>query len=228
MKDIFLIDADDTLFDFHASSTLAVKEAFKKCNIEWKEEYMSVYRQVNGELWAKLERQELTRDELMENRFSIYLAVLGLPADGKELNRHYVECVSNTPMYYEGAESFLATLAKKGRVYIVTNGTRDIQRARFDIAKLWEKVDGVFISQIVGYDKPDPRYTAHVETHIDGYTKARAVWIGDSLSADIQAANDANITSIWYNRLEKPLTGNAKPDFTAKNFEEILEILENI
>ena len=228
MKDIFLIDADDTLFDFHASSTLAVKEAFKKCNIEWKEEYMPIYRQVNGELWAKLERQELTRDELMENRFSIYLSVLGLPADGKEMNRHYVECVSNTPMYYEGAEDFLATLAKKGRIYIVTNGTRDIQRARFDIAKLWEKVDGVFISQIVGYDKPDPRYTKYVETHIEGYTKERAVWIGDSLSADIQAANDANITSIWYNSLEKPLLGNAKPDFTAKNFEEILEILKNI
>ena len=63
---------------------------------------------------------------------------------------------------------------------------------------------------------------------IENFDKERAVWIGDSLSADIRTANEAGITSIWYNPKQKTATGEVKPDYSVQNFTEILQILENI
>ena len=87
-------------------------------------------------------------------------------------------------------------------------------------------MDGVFISQTAGADKPDKKFTDYVLARIKDFSINRAVWIGDSLSADIRAANDANITSIWYNPQKTPLpTNEAKPTYVVGDFEEILSIL---
>lgn len=230
MKNIFLVDADDTVFDFHGPAEKAIEFAFNECGIEWKKElYAGIYRTVNNGLWESLERKEISRDELMDRRFPLFLSVLGIvDKDGRKVNERYIEYLSSHPVYFDGAESFLSWLRERGKVYIVTNGTESIQRERFTIAGLWEKTDGVFISQSTGYDKPDYRYTQFVSEHIEDFDKERAVWIGDSLSADIRAANDAGITSIWYNPKEKTLVGDNKPDYTVKSFAEIMQILENL
>ena len=228
MKNIFLVDADDTLLDFHGVSEIALKEAFLLSDIEWKEEYLTKYRQINEGLWQALERKELSRAELMDRRFHIYLAHLGFEkVDATAFNERYIRILSTRPVYIEGAEEFLSALRELGRVYIVTNGTADIQRSRFSICKLYEKADGVFISQEAGYDKPDKRYTDYVVSRIEGFDKERAVWIGDSLSADIQAANDAGITSIWFNPHKKDRKGYI-PDYEGGNYQKILDILHEI
>ena len=115
-----------------------------------------------------------------------------------------------------------------GGVFIVTNGTEYIQKSRFSISKLYSYAEDVFISDSIGYDKPAKGYTDYVIEHINGFDREKAVWIGDSLSADIKAANDAGIASIWFDRSEKTLEKEIKPDYIAKNFEEVLEILRKI
>ena len=59
------------------------------------------------------------------------------------------------------------------------------------------------------------------------FQREKAVWIGDSLSADIKAANDAKIASVWFNPSKKSLSGVVKPDYIAHNFQEVLNILRN-
>ena len=39
MKDIFLVDADDTILDFHASSAVALKKAFEGFSIPWENSF---------------------------------------------------------------------------------------------------------------------------------------------------------------------------------------------
>ncbi len=65
MKDIFLVDADDTLLDFHGVSGKALQAAFAKSDLPWKEEYLPLFREVNDGFWQALERKELTREQLM-------------------------------------------------------------------------------------------------------------------------------------------------------------------
>ncbi len=229
MKDIFLVDADDTILDFHRASAVALRAAFEGSGIAWKDEYLAQFKKINGGLWECLERKELTRKELMERRFHIYLAHLGLNEyDGDAFNQIFLQHLATHPLYIDGAQDFLRILNDMGRVYIVTNGTAWIQKSRFDIAGLWEYAQEVFVSDLIGHDKPAREYTEYVFSHIPQFEKEKAVWIGDSLSADIKAANEAGITSVWFNPNKKVAIGEALPDYTAEGFEEILRTLKSI
>ena len=46
--------------------------------------------------------------------------------------------------------------------------------------------------------------------------------------ADIKAANDAGICSIWFNPRRQSRTGEIVPDYEVTSFNEILEILKRI
>lgn len=225
------MDADDTLLDFHGASNVALIEAFEKCNLTWREHYAVEYKKCNDGLWEALERKELTRQELIEKRFSLYLSLLGIEnadAIGTAFNEYYLSALSKSPKYMDGAEAFLQRLKKLGKIYVVTNGTAWIQKSRFERSRLWDYIDDAFISQEVGADKPAKAYTNYVLSHIPNFTKERALMIGDSLSADIKMANDAKITSIWFNPENKPIKPTALPDYTAQNFTEILEIIQSL
>ena len=226
MKDIFLVDADDTILDFQGASLAGLQEASTACGIEWCAENEKIFHTVNDALWEALERRELTREELLQRRFPLYFSALGVEADANKFNEIYIHALATSPVYVEGAERLLKTLRSYGKIYIVTNGTAKVQRSRFVIAKLNERVDGVFISQDVGYDKPAVEYTNYVISRIEGFEKERALWIGDSLTSDIRPAKEAGITSVWFNPKNKPQNGKATPDYTVLSLDEIAELLK--
>lgn len=225
MNKIFLVDADDTILDFHGVSALALRASFSALNIPWQDWYLSEYKRINNELWQALERRALTRSDLMSKRFHWYLAEIGLTeVDGDAFNKEYLHYLSTNPVYFDGAEDFLRTLNAVGRVYIVTNGTYTIQKSRFDISKLWDYAEEVFISEKIGCDKPGKGYSDYVVAHIPNFDKKNCYWIGDSLSADIKAANDLGVTSIWFNPQNKSLNCDIVPDYNVQNYDEILKI----
>lgn len=224
--DTFLVDADDTILDFHASSRAALEAAFVSFKKSWKEEYADEFFAFNDILWLKLERKELTRARLIEERFPLYLENLGFDdIPGDKFNKKYLDYLAKHPVYMPGAEAFIAALHRSGRVYIVTNGTYSIQKSRFDIAKLWNYAEDAFISEKIGCDKPGKAYVDYVVGHIPDFDRDKTVWIGDSLTADIKAANEAGIDCIWYNPADKSTEGKAFPDYEADSYTEILEIL---
>ncbi len=225
MKNIFLVDADDTILDFHGASALALQNAFEESGIAWQDVFLSEFKKINAGLWEALERKELTRKELMDTRFHIFLSYMGLEVDADKFNQTFLHHLATHPIYLDGAEEFLQKLGRLGRVYIVTNGTAWIQKSRFDIAKLWGYAEDVFVSDTIGFDKPAKEYTQYVMEHIPDFNKNDAVWIGDSLSADIKAANEGGITSIWYNRHKKLPVGE-QPDYIVEEFSEIFNLLK--
>ncbi|MBQ4052924.1 MAG: HAD hydrolase-like protein, partial [Clostridia bacterium] len=72
------------------------------------------------------------------------------------------------------------------------------------------------------------RYTEYVVSHIEGFEKANAVRIGDSLSAEIKGANEYGIESIWYNPKGKTGDKTMIPTYESASFQGILEILKRI
>jgi 2-haloacid dehalogenase len=225
--DTFLVDADDTLLDFHASSHGALIAAFENFHIQWREEYADEFFTFNDLLWQRLERKELTRERLHAERFPAYLKRLGIKGvDGGEFNKQYLSYLATHPVYMAGAEEFLKTLSGAGRVYLVTNGTYWIQRSRFQILGIMQYVQEAFISESIGCDKPRKAYTDYVLTHIPDFQKDKTVWVGDSLSADIKAANDAEIDCVWFNPTKKSANGKDLPDFEAETYAKILDILQ--
>ena len=68
-KDIFLVDADDTILDFQKASANAIQDAFSYFGVQWEDRFATEYKLLNDELWERLERKELTRDRLHAIRF---------------------------------------------------------------------------------------------------------------------------------------------------------------
>ena len=60
-----LFDVDDTLLDFHAAQDQALDQLFTSVDIEPTATVKHAYATYNQGLWEKLERNEITRDELM-------------------------------------------------------------------------------------------------------------------------------------------------------------------
>ena len=59
--------------------------------------------------------------------------------------------------------------------------------------------DAIFISEEIGYQKPKKEFFDYIEESIDGFSKDKAIVIGDSLSSDIKGAIEAGIDSCWFN-----------------------------
>ncbi len=228
MKRIFLVDADDTILNFHDASKAALRFAFEERGVLWSDSLLTEFKKINGGLWEALERRELTRAQLMERRFPIYLKHLGYTqTDANAFNDSFLKHLATHPLYIEGAENFLRELRKRGRVYIVTNGTGWIQKSRFDISKLWSYAEDTFVSDTIGYDKPAKEYTQYVVAHIPDFKRENAVWIGDSLSADVKAAKEGGITSIWFNPQGKVASNDLRADYSAASYEEILRLIDD-
>lgn len=85
MKDIFLLDIDETLFDFPREEREALCRALEKRGIPPTEEMTARYHAINESYWKKLERGEITRARLVVERFEVFLREYGRADSPEEL-----------------------------------------------------------------------------------------------------------------------------------------------
>jgi 2-haloacid dehalogenase len=106
----------------------------------------------------------------------------------------------------------------------VTNGVLETQEKRLEMSGINKYVDGVFISEEIGWQKPTIQYFEHCFAHIPGFDREKAIIVGDSLSADIQGGINAGITTCWYNPEGKHDRG-MKIDHEVRTLAEVWDIL---
>jgi len=225
--DTFLLDADDTIFDFKAAAAEALKNSFEECSLPYSDKVYSSYMRINDELWKKLERKEINQTELKALRFTAVLKELGIDFSGLRMNEIYVKNLGECAVFFSGAEEFLAALSKMGRIYIITNGFKAVQERRLKKFRIERFAQGVFVSEEVGANKPDIRYLEYVRERVPSFNKQKTLIIGDSLTSDIALANAGDIDCVWYNTAKKPITGGKKVTFSAASYGEILSFIKN-
>lgn len=220
---IFLLDADDTLFDFTACCRNALRRAMEKCGMVCREGYHLQYLEINNAQWRRLERGEITRARLFAERFVLFLQKIGEPtARAAALNEAYVSALSEECVPFAGAKSFLRELSGMGRVYIVTNGAAFIQKGRFEKSGFGQYFAGVFISEQAGAYKPSLRFYEYVAAHIPDFIKEETLLIGDSLTSDMALAAAAGLDAVWFNPEGKPLPAGAGGFFEARGYADVL------
>ena len=219
---VILFDVDDTLLDFPKTERAALCEAFMLSKIELDDEKIKVYQKINYELWRALERNEITRDELMVRRISDFADVYGFDIDAEKTAQDYLLALGSRVFFIEGARELLAALYGKVKLYIVTNGLACVQHSRYKLSGFDKIFDGMFISQEIGANKPDTRFFEYVAEHIDGFEKERALIVGDSQTSDIAGGIAFGIDTCWYS----PSNARAKfePTYTVKSLSEVLDI----
>ncbi len=222
------IDLDDTIFDFHKAEKTAIASTLEKIGIEPKESTLKRYSEINRKMWQRLELGELTRKEVLIERFRALFDELEVFKDPYETKKIYEEKLAIGHYFIEGAEEVLDTLFGKYRLFIMSNGTAHVQDSRIassDIPKYFEEI---FISEKVGFNKPAIEFFDACFSTIKNFSKDESIIIGDSLSSDIRGGKNAGIKTCLFNPDKKPITGALTPDFEIASLKELPKLLENI
>ena len=224
MRNNYLLDADETILDFLRSSRESFAQAMAWAGMARFASDYEKFRAVNDALWKAYERGEVTKSRLVVERFARFFAAEGVEADAAAVNGRYFGTLCATGYLLPGAAEFLRALRARGKVYLITNGTPAAQYGRLASLGLENFFDGIYISDEIGYKKPDVRFFAYLLER-EKIGRENCLVIGDSLSSDIAGANNAGIRCIWYNPSGRAAEG-AAPDYTAKSYREILRLAD--
>lgn len=194
---VLLSDADGTLFDFSKGEAVAIAQTLRRFGLPDDAETIALYARANDAQWKKLERGETTSQRVRIDRFSDFLALGGFEGDAQALCDDYVERLGRQRWLLPGALELCRTVSARMPIYLVTNGISSVQRSRLAGCGLEPYLAGIVISEEIGASKPDPRMLWEA-LRMAGCEPGEAVLLGDSITADIAAANRAGIQSILY------------------------------
>ena len=218
-----LLDNDNTVMDFSAAEAKALIDLLAFFDLPTDEKTVHTYQELNEALWKALERGETTQPKLKVERFRQLLEVLGRTDIAPEdMAAKYTTMLASHPDLLPGAEDFIRALQGKVKMAIVSNGLSAIQRGRLGLCPLAPMFDAIVISEEVGVAKPDPKLIEVALDMLGCKDKSQAVMMGDSLSADIKAAVNAGVDSIFFS----PKGSESDlPTYTVRNHAEALAIL---
>ena len=223
--DIFLMDADDTLLDFSADATDALKATFEMHGVPYSEEIQEIYEKHNRYCWDMFEQKKMTRDELSYKRFELFFDEMGMKKDGREIHRDFMHNLSKTGHMLPGATDLLQSLSKIGRVYILTNGFAVSQNGRMVNSGIMDYAKAMFISEELGAQKPDKEYFDICFDQIPDFDKSRALMIGDSIASDMLGGINAGVSTCWYNPTGKANAKGLPITYNIQTYRQLMDII---
>ncbi len=204
MKNL-LIDLDHTLWDTDGNCIATWKLMYGKYGLSEAfpdfDQLCRTYLKINENLWAQLPSGRVTMEFVRTERFVRTLLSGGI--DNRELaqklSAEFMDEMQKGTRLMPYARETLQTLRHEGyTICIATNGLHDVQTSKMTAANIMEFVDHLFVSDTVGYMKPDVRFFNHILQTL-GCRPTDCIMIGDNPLADIMGAQSANIRTIWYN-----------------------------
>lgn len=222
---ILLWDIDGTLLNFGMAEKYAIRKCFDIFGLgTCTDEMLARYSAINSRYWERLERRELTREQVLAGRFEEFFAGEGIAFDKiSEFNGAYQIHLGDRVFFNDDGYGLVKSLKGRVKQYAVTNGTSIAQKRKLKQSGLDELLDGVFISEAVGADKPNPAFFNAVWEKIGAYEPDHTAIIGDSLTSDIQGGNNAGIQCWWYNPAGKVNDKGLRVDREMRSLQEIRE-----
>ena len=227
MIEFLFLDLDDTILDFHRAEREAISETFRSFGLEPTEEVLSRYHEINIRHWQMLERGELTRDQVLVNRFGVLFDSLGMEADPTLCARIYEHNLGEKHYFLPGAKEAVQTLHGKYRLFLASNGTACVQHSRLTASGLYPYFEQVFISQELGVNKPSLDYFQACFGKISDFDPAKAIMVGDSLSSDIQGGINAGLPTVWVNPGHEKARG-VTPDYEIESITQLDALLQTL
>lgn len=203
-----LWDVDGTILDFLASEAFAVRSLFEKYDLgPCTDEMLEEYSAINVKHWQMLERGEMTKPEMLVNRFREFFSNHGLDASVAEaFNADYQPALGDHCVFVQHAWEVLQEQKASGAFVLaaVTNGTKIAQTKKLRVTELDQVFDGVFISEDMGFEKPAAEYFDRVCDALGVADRSECLIIGDSLTSDMRGGFNAGIDTCWFNPKKKP------------------------
>ena len=223
-----LFDADNTLLDFDENERVSLTETFTHFGLPCDDATLRLYHRINLMYWEMLSRKEIGRDELLIKRFGTLFERLGIDADPVAVENRYREGLGRGCQVVKGAMEVCAELRGEYRLYIITNGVAKTQHDRLEGSGLAGYMDGIFISDEIGYNKPDRGFFDHVAENIEGFDPERALVVGDSIFSDIRGGVEYGLDTCWLNVYHEENTSEFKPTYEIRDIVELPVLLRDL
>ena len=220
-----LLDLDGTLLDFNSGEKNSFREAVKHYtgyvinDIEAKK-----FSEINEYYFQEYRKNNMTRDEFHYNRFEEMKNYLNLDFDPKLVDEYYIKTLKYQADIYYDVKEILEYLYGKYELYVVSNGMSEVQMKKLELAKIDKYFKKYYISELVGYNKPDLGFFEYVYHDINDMDKSQYVIIGDRLDSDILGGNNFDIKTIYINR-NKFIDDKIIPDIMIDSLIELKSIL---
>ena len=228
MYEFLFLDLDDTILDFKKAEFIALSKTLTSLGIEPTAAVLERYHTINIAHWQRLERGELTRDQVLLGRFEVLFRQLGLTASPEACAAGYEHNLGIGHYFLPGAEEAVKRLHQRCRLFLASNGTAAVQDSRLTSAGLYPYFEKVFVSQEVGADKPSRDYFSRCFAQIPGFDPAKAMIVGDSLTSDILGGKNAGIATCWVNTRSLPPDPAIRPDYEIPALSRLEALLDSL
>ena len=225
MIKVVLLDVDNTLMDFHECARQAMYLTAEELGISFPADIFEVFTEINNGLWLDIEKGILTVDELHQIRWGKIFAAVGIERDGVEFEQGFLKNLAQGSATVEGAKELLEYLASKYTLCVASNAPYSQQTSRLFNAGLLDYFEKLFISETIGFSKPQKEFFDACMEELPGVEKEEIIMIGDSLTADIAGAAAYGIKTCWYNYGKASAEKAAMADYMVNTLSEIQAIL---
>ena len=222
-----LWDIDGTIINFELAERAAIRSLFKRFKLgDCSDEMLMYYSQINKRYWQLMESGKIKKDKMLVERFIEFFSNKGINADiAAEFNKEYQIALCDTIVFNDDAIDIIKHQKKTCKIIIVTNGTEVVQEKKLERSGLNDIVDNVFISELVGFEKPNIKFFEKVILEVGIKDLKEALIIGDSLTSDIQGGHNIGIDTCWYNPKNEENTTLLNPTYTIRNLHELENII---
>ena len=153
-----LMDIDDTLLDFGKCAEQAMRIGFAEWGLPYDDSTYATFTRINDGLWLMIERGELTTQQLFEFRWNRIFEALGIQADGAAFEKRFLDLLYETAIPVDGADEICRYLKDKYILCAASNAFHDQQLNRLAMSGLLPYFDHVFVSESLGYRKPEKAF----------------------------------------------------------------------
>ncbi|MCQ4637741.1 YjjG family noncanonical pyrimidine nucleotidase [Anaerovorax odorimutans] len=221
-----LWDVDGTLLDFETSEEICMNQCLENYGISIDRQQFEWYKACNRSYWERFERKEIPKERVYIGRFEDFFAYLEIDGiDYRSFNDDYQKELGNSAVLQDYALELCQRLSAKYRQYVVTNGSSIAQNGKLRDSQLYGLMDGIFISEEMGTEKPSKEFFDLCAQKIPDYDPQATMIIGDSLTSDMAGGGNAGIRCCWYNPAGLPVPEGMKIDYVISSLRELETIL---
>ena len=223
-------DIDGTLLNFKQVEQYALEQCFKDFHLgPCSQAAYLHFSEINQRCWERLERGELAKQDLLLLRFQDFFQDLGVSVPSlPSINDRYLYYLGNKIIFNENSLALVKQLRGRQKQYAVTNGTALTQARKLSRSGLDQILDGIFISEQLGAEKPDPRFFQAIWRQLGSSIQKTTLIVGDSLTSDILGGINAGITTCWYNPSTVPNHTPIQPDYEIQSLLQIPSLLSKL
>lgn len=221
MYKYILFDIDNTLLDFSKGEREAIRAVFQSEGIEDSEENFKRYSEINKSMWGLLQEGKLVKQEVLTKRFEVFFSEKGIKVNPQEKEDIFRIGINENHQLVPHAVEILEYVKSRGyAICSATNGVLHTQIRRMTDANIISYFDHQFISEAVGYEKPQKAFFDVIIASLNITDLSEVLMIGDTETSDINGAINAGIDACYFGPNK-----DSKAKYSIQNLLELKNII---